>query len=48
MSNVTITPHLATISDRLEERRTALLRDNITRFATGRPLRNVVDKQAGY
>jgi len=48
MSNVTITPHLATISDRLEERRTKLLRDNITRFATGRPLRNVVDKQAGY
>ena len=48
MSNVTITPHLATISDRLEERRTQLLRDNITRFATGRPLRNVVDKQAGY
>ncbi len=48
MSNVTITPHLATISDRLEERRTQLLRDNITRFATGRPLRNVIDKQAGY
>ena len=48
MPNVTITPHLATISDRLEERRTALLRDNVTRFATGRPLRNVVDKQAGY
>ena len=48
MSNVTITPHLATISDRLEERRMALLRDNVTRFATGRPLRNVVDKQAGY
>ena len=48
MSNVTITPHLATISDRLEERRMQLLRDNITRFATGRPLRNVVNKQAGY
>ncbi len=48
MSNVTITPHLATISDRLEERRMQLLRDNITRFATGRPLRNVIDKQAGY
>ena len=48
MSNVTITPHLATISDRLEERRMQLLRDNVTRFATGRPLRNVIDKQAGY
>ncbi len=48
MSNVTITPHLATISDRLAERRTALLRDNVARFVNGRPLRNVVDKQAGY
>lgn len=48
MSNVTITPHLATISDRLEERRMQLLRDNITRFATGRPLRNIIDKQVGY
>ena len=48
MPNVTITPHVATVSDRIGERRMQLLRDNITRFATGRPLRNVVDKQVRY
>ena len=48
MPNVTITPHVATVSDRIAERRMQLLRENIARFATGRPLRNVVDKQAGY
>ena len=48
MPNVTITPHVATVSDRIGERRLRLLRDNIARFATGRPLRNVVDKQARY
>ena len=48
MPNVTITPHVATVSDRIMERRLRLLRDNIERFATGRPLRNVVDKQVGY
>ena len=48
MSNVTITPHVATVSDRIAERRMQLLRENIARFATGRPLRNVVDKQVRY
>lgn len=48
MANVTITPHVATVSDRIAERRMQLLRENIARFATGRPLRNVVDKQARY
>ena len=48
MPNVTITPHVATVSDRIGERRMQLLRDNIVRFATGRPLRNVVDKGVRY
>lgn len=48
MPNVTITPHVATVSDRIAERRMQLLRENIARFATGRPMRNVVDKQARY
>ena len=48
MPNVTITPHVATVSDRIGERRMQLLRDNIVRFATGRPLRNVVDKRVRY
>ena len=48
MPNVTITPHVATVSDRIGERRLQLLRDNIARFATGRQLRNVVDKRVRY
>lgn len=48
MPNVTITPHLATASDRLEERRRELYRDNVVRYLNGDPLRNVVDKQKGY
>jgi len=48
MPNVTITPHNATNSDHLQERRLQLYRENIERFLTGRPLRNVVDKQRRY
>lgn len=48
MTNVTITPHIATRSDRLEERRATLFRDNVSRFLDGQPLRNVVNKQSGY
>ena len=48
MPNVTITPHVATMSDQLQTRRIQLFRDNVERFLEGRPLRNVVDKQKGY
>ena len=48
MSNVTITPHLATASDRRLERFVEAFRDNIERFMTGLPLRNVVDKNIRY
>jgi phosphoglycerate dehydrogenase-like enzyme len=48
MPNVVITPHVAGRSDRIEERRLELFRENIERFVTGRPLRNVVDKKLGY
>ncbi len=48
MPNVVVTPHVAGGSDRIEERRLKLFRDNVERFATGRPLRNVVDKTLGY
>lgn len=48
MPNVTITPHNATNSDALEERRTRLFRENLERFVTGRPLHNVVDKLKRY
>lgn len=48
MPNVTITPHIATRSDRLVERRTELFRTNVRRFLDGQPLRHVVDKRQGY
>jgi phosphoglycerate dehydrogenase-like enzyme len=48
MPNVVITPHVAGQSDRIGERRLKLFRDNVERFVTGRPLRNVVDKALGY
>lgn len=46
--NVIITPHIATYSQHEGERGTAIIKDNIARFAKGEPLRNVVDKQKGY
>jgi phosphoglycerate dehydrogenase-like enzyme len=47
MRNVVITPHVAARAEVTEERRWTLLRENLRRFATGEPLMNVVDKQAG-
>ncbi|MCL4401268.1 MAG: D-2-hydroxyacid dehydrogenase [Acidobacteria bacterium] len=46
--NVIVTPHVAGQSDAVQSRRIALIRENIARFAQGRPLLNVVDKQKGY
>jgi phosphoglycerate dehydrogenase-like enzyme len=46
--NVIITPHIAGQSDRIQERRMELLKENVRRFAAGEPLLNVVDKQKGY
>jgi phosphoglycerate dehydrogenase-like enzyme len=46
--NVVITPHVAGRSDRDRERMIGTLRENIRRFAEGKPLLNVVDKQKGY
>ncbi len=48
MENVIITPHSAGFSAHREDRRLEVLRENLQRFATGQPLRNVVDKAAGY
>lgn len=46
--NVVITPHIAGQSDNVQARRMELIKENIARFAEGRPLLNVVDKQKGY
>jgi phosphoglycerate dehydrogenase-like enzyme len=48
MPNVIITPHIAADAEITEERRDALLRENMRRFGAGEPLLNVVDKKAGY
>jgi len=46
--NAIITPHIAGRSDKDHDRMIGTIRENIRRFADGRPLLNVVDKQKGY
>ena len=48
LPNAFITPHCSALSPRLRERITQLFLDNLKRYQTDQPLRNVVDKQAGY
>ncbi|MDE2985302.1 MAG: D-2-hydroxyacid dehydrogenase [Gemmatimonadota bacterium] len=45
---VLMTPHVSATTRRFWERETDLITDNIGRFVRGEPLRNVVDKAAGY
>jgi phosphoglycerate dehydrogenase-like enzyme len=48
MQNVTISPHAAGQMDGLKARQVELYRDNIERYMTGKPMRNLVDKKAGF
>lgn len=48
LPNVVITPHVSADAELTDERRWALLRENLRRFDAGEPLLNVVDKRAGY
>ncbi|MEH2221085.1 MAG: D-2-hydroxyacid dehydrogenase [Nostoc sp.] len=48
LPNAFITPHCSALSPRLRERIAQLFIDNLIRYQTGQPLRNVVDKKAGY
>jgi len=48
MDNVIISPHIATVSDNIAGRHLELIRGNIERFATGREMLNVVDKELEY
>ena len=43
-----ITPHTSAYTHAFWDRELGLLLDNIQRYVAGRPLRNVVDKRAGY
>ena len=45
---VLMTPHVSATTRRFWERESALIAENLTRFARGKPLKNLVDKQAGY
>jgi phosphoglycerate dehydrogenase-like enzyme len=47
-NNVIITPHIAGRSDMDQGRMLGTVKANIARFAEGKPLINVVDKQKGY
>lgn len=48
LPNVFITPHCSGNSPRVKERTLALFFDNFNHYYQGKPLRNVVDKTAGY
>ncbi|MCY4399573.1 MAG: D-2-hydroxyacid dehydrogenase [Gemmatimonadetes bacterium] len=45
---VLMTPHVSATTRRFWERETELITGNIGRFVRGEPLRNLVDKKAGY
>ncbi len=48
LPNLVLTPHISGYTPQYFEKMLALFEDNLDRYASGRPLRNVVDKQLGY
>lgn len=48
LPNVIVTPHTSWSSGRVLDRSVELFCDNLRRFRAGEPLRNVVDRAAGY
>ena len=48
LPNVVITPHVSPVTRGFWRREVDLIVDNLDRFLSGRTLRNLVDKQAGY
>lgn len=48
MDNVIITSHYSGLTPHYMERAMAIFLDNLRRYTTGEPLRNVVDKELGY
>jgi phosphoglycerate dehydrogenase-like enzyme len=48
LPNVLITPHVSATTPRFWDREAALMLDNLERYLTGEPLRNVVNADAGY
>ncbi|HEU5097804.1 MAG TPA: D-2-hydroxyacid dehydrogenase, partial [Roseiflexaceae bacterium] len=48
LDNVIITAHYAGLTPQYDDRALAIFLDNLGRYRAGEPLRNVVDKAAGY
>jgi phosphoglycerate dehydrogenase-like enzyme len=48
LPNVFLTPHISSVSEYLWDRQTELLLDNLERWFSNQPLRNVVDLKRGY
>lgn len=48
LPNVIITPHNGATTPATAQRSVEIFIDNLTRYVAGQPLRNVVDKSAGY
>jgi phosphoglycerate dehydrogenase-like enzyme len=48
LPNLVITPHISGYTPTYFDRVMEVFEDNLGRYMTGQPLRNVVDKQLGY
>jgi phosphoglycerate dehydrogenase-like enzyme len=48
LPNLVLTPHISGYTPDYFQKMLAIFEDNLDRFLSGRPLRNVVDKQLGY
>jgi len=46
--NIYISPHCSAAQDRYTDTLLALFADNLERYTSGEPLRNIVDRVAGY
>jgi phosphoglycerate dehydrogenase-like enzyme len=48
LENLLITPHSASLSEKMWQRHYALISENLQRYLSGKPLLNVVNKKKGY
>jgi phosphoglycerate dehydrogenase-like enzyme len=48
LENLLITPHSASLSEKMWQRHFVLISENLRRYLSGKPLLNVVDKKKGY
>jgi phosphoglycerate dehydrogenase-like enzyme len=48
LQNALITPHSASLTEKMWQRHYSLIQENLKRYLVGKPLLNVVDKSKGY